>query len=532
MATEKTYDYIVIGGGSSGCVVAGRLSEAGYNVLLLEAGGRDNSPWIHIPLGYSKLYANPKVNWNYTSEPETALGGRRLFQPRGKVIGGTSSINGMIYMRGQAENFDEWEAQGCKGWGWKDVLPYFKKCEDQERGADEYHGVDGPIAVSDLPSKHALGEAYHQSSMNLGSQYNKDFNGKTQFGTGYVQTTTRNLKRCSTAKGYLQGKVLENIHMVLHAMVEHIIIKDKKASGVVWRDKHGQNRAQASKEVILCAGVFNSPQILELSGIGAKERLEKHNIAPIHELKAVGENLQDHFGVGLECRSKLKTTVNDLYNNPLRGGLQLLRYFLFKKGPFADNGNYSNTFISTTNDEKNPDMMITFMAWCTTEELKPHPFSGFTILSEHIKPQSLGSVHISSKNPEAAPVIHFNFLQSENDKKAIVAGLKYARKIAQTPPLSDCILEEIAPGAHVQSDEDLLEYCRKDGKSLLHAVGTCRMGVGEDAVVDPRLRVHGIENLRVVDASIMPKIVSANTNAACIMIGEKGAEMIIEDAKS
>lgn len=530
--TSTTYDYVVIGAGSAGCAVAGRLGEAGHKVLLLEAGGRDRSPWIHVPLGYSKLYANPAVNWCYQSEPEPHLNDRRLFQPRGKVLGGTGAINGMIYMRGQPEDFDAWAADGCTGWGWDGVLPFFKSSEDQERGADDFHGVGGPVSVSDLRTEHALGEAYIAASQALGVPDNDDFNGAKQLGTGYVQTTTRNGWRWSTASGYLRGRAMANIDLQLKAMVEKIVFEGHRAVGVSWADSMGRHQAQARREVILCGGAFNSPQLLQLSGIGPGALLQQHGIPVIQDLPSVGENLQDHFGIGAVYRSRVKSTVNDLYNNPFKGGWQLLRYLLFRTGPFADNGNYANTFIRSGPDIDRPDMMVTFMAWCTTEGLKPHPFSGFTILAEHMRPVSRGHVRISSNKPTDQPLIQFNFFADEADRQAALAGLKFGRKIAETAPMSDCVDHEISPGRDVQSDEDLLAYCRASGLSLLHAVGSCKMGVGDDAVVDPRLRVHGVDGLRVIDASIMPRIVTGNTNAASIMIGEKGAALILEDAET
>lgn len=529
--TDRSYDYIVIGAGSAGCVVAGRLAERGHHVLLLEAGGPDRSPWIHIPLGYARLYDNPKLNWRYTSEPEPHLNGRRLFQPRGKVLGGTGAINGMIYMRGQPEDFDGWQAAGCDGWGWANILRYFKKCEDQERGADAYHGVGGPVVVSDLPSKHRLGEAFHAASEALGSPRNRDFNGATQLGTGYVQTTTKNARRWSTASGYLRGPAKRNIDIKMFAMVERIDLEGRRAVGATWTDRSGRHSARARREVVLSAGTFNSPQILQVSGIGPADLLRRQGIDVVHHLPGVGENLQDHFGVGAEFRSRLPSTVNDLYNNPLRGGVHLLQYVFLRKGPFADNGNYSNTFIKTSPDLATPDMMITFMAWCTAENLKPHPFSGFTILAEHLRPDARGYVRVTGPRTTDTPAIRFNFLASESDQNAALVGIKHARDIARTSPMADCIESELSPGENVQTDDELLEHCRARGLSLLHAVGTCCMGVHEDAVVDPHLQVRGIESLRVIDASIMPRIVSGNTNATAIMIGEKGADLLLQETR-
>lgn len=529
---ERVYDYIVVGAGSAGCAVAGRLAEAGYSILLLEAGGKDRNPFIHIPLGYSLLYDNPSVNWCYESLPEPHLNNRRLFQPRGKVLGGTGSINGMIYMRGQPEDFNGWAEAGCTGWDWDSVLPYFKSCEDQERGASAYHGVGGPVAVSDLRTEHSLGEAFHAASESLGVPRNNDFNGARQEGTGYVQTTTKNGWRWSTAAGYLKGnKARQQIDLKLHALVERIHLEGKQATAVSWTVGGERFSARADREIVLCGGTFNSPQILQISGIGPADLLKSNGVDVEHEVSGVGENLQDHFGIGAEYRSTVKSTVNDLYNNKLKGGWELLRFLLRRTGPFADNGNYSNTFICSGPEIDRPDMMVTFMAWCTDEHLKPRPFSGFTILAEHMRPQSRGFVRISGPAPNKQPDIQFNFFEHEADQKAALAGLRFGRRIAATEPMAKCVAKELTPGRDRQSDADLLDYCRNNGLSLLHPVGTCKMGIGPEAVVDPRLKVHGLEGLRVADASIMPRIVTANTNAAAIMIGEKAAAMIVEDAR-
>ncbi|WP_277869371.1 GMC family oxidoreductase [Paracoccus tegillarcae] len=318
--------------------------------------------------------------------------------------------------------------------------------------------------------------------------------------------------------------------MQLKALVERIDLDGRRATGVTWSDPPGRHSARARREVILCGGSFNSPQLLQLSSIGPASLLRSNGVSPQHDLPGVGENLQDHFCVGAEYRSTVKSTVNDLYNNKLKGG-QLLLYLLFRTGPFADNVNYSNTFIKSGPDIDRPDMMVTFMAWCTDEHLKPLPFSGFTILAEHMRPNSRGHVRLTGPKPCDAPEIQFNFLADEVDQRAAIAGLRFGRRIAATDPMARCVGTELTPGEDLQSDQELLEYCRGSGLSLLHPVGSCKMGAGPDAVVDPRLRVRGIDGLRVVDASIMPRIVTGNTNAATIMIGEKAAAMINEDAR-
>jgi len=531
--TSEEFDYIVIGAGSAGCVVAGRLGETGrFRTLLLEAGGGDGYPWIHIPMGYAKLYANPRVNWCFHSEPEPELEGRRLFQPRGKVLGGTGSINGMIYMRGQREDFDGWQELGCAGWSYADVLPHFRKAEHQERGADEFHGTGGPLWVSDLPSRHELADAFIAGAQHLGTPRNDDFNGATQAGTGYVQVTTRKGRRWSTASGYLHlPNVKRTVAVRLHAHVRRILVEDGRAAGVEYATPDGVRIARVRGEIILCGGAFNSPQLLQLSGIGPGELLRRMDIPVVRDLSGVGSNLQDHCGIGIEYRCRKPVTVNDIANSLHVRMAVMVRYLLFRSGPMASNGNFANVFLRADGREGRPDLMVTLLAWCTDEELSPRRFSGFTILAEHIRPDSRGWVRLSSRDIAAAPAIQFNFFVSDYDRRTLIAGIRFIRRLAQTPAMAAYVEEEINPGPACQSEEQLVEYCRKSALSLLHAAGTCRMGVGADAVVDPELRVYGIDRLRVIDASIMPTIVSGNTNAATVMIAEKGAALLLADAR-
>lgn len=531
---SEDFDYIVVGAGSAGCVVAGRLGETGkYKTLLLEAGGKDTYPWIHIPMGYAKLYANPSVNWCYSSEPEPELKGRRLYQPRGKVLGGTGSINGMIYMRGQREDFDGWRQLGCGGWGYSDVLPYFKKSERQERGPNEYHGADGPLWVSDLPSKHELADAFISAGRELGAPLNGDFNGETQEGAGYVQVTTRKGRRWSTAAGYLKlPNVKDSVKILTGALVKRVAVESRRAVGVEYAVQGVIHKARARRDIILCGGAFNSPQLLQLSGIGSPDLLKKVGVPVVSELPGVGENLQDHCGIGVEYRCSKPVTVNDIANNFVIRMAAMTRYLLFRSGPMASNGNFANVFVRADGTKDRPDLMITLLAWCTAEDLTPRPFSGFNILAEHIRPDSRGWVRLAKPDFTAPPTIQFNFFASDYDRRTLVEGIKLCRKLASTSSLAPYVAEEINPGPACESEEQFVEHCRNSALSLLHAAGTCRMGVGADAVVDPQLRVIGVGNLRVMDASVMPTIVSGNTNAATIMIAEKGADLVLADARS
>ncbi|HUZ75717.1 MAG TPA: choline dehydrogenase [Stellaceae bacterium] len=539
MATDRpdgSFDYIVAGAGSAGCAVAARLSESGqYRVLLLEAGEEDRNPWIHVPLGGARLFSNPRLSWLYDSETEPNLRDRVLYQPRGKVLGGSSSINGMVYIRGNATDYDGWRQRGCEGWGYDDVLSYFKKSEHQERGADAFHGVGGPLWVSDQRVKHELADAFVAAAQQLGIPHNPDFNGAQQEGVGHFQTTTRNGRRWSTATAYLRpARGRKNLTIETRALATRVLIEGGRAVGIEFRGPAGLRTVRARAEVIICGGTFNSPQLLQLSGIGPGDLLQRHGIPVMRDLPGVGANLQDHLAVGMVFKCRSPITFNDLTAGAWRRAALLLRYGLFRTGPLASNGVYACAFHRTDQRLDRPDIQSVLLPWSTLERtksgLKMHPFSAFSIFAVHIHPDSRGWVRLKSPDPAAAPAIRFNFLGTEQDRRTIVAGMKLSRQIAHAPPLGAEVLEEFQPGAACASDAQLLDYCRDRAISLYHPVGTCRMGRDPTSVVDPRLRVIGVERLRVIDASVMPEIISGNTNAPTIMIGEKGAAMILQDA--
>ena len=532
------FDFIVTGAGSAGCVMAARLSESGrYTVLLLEAGGRDIYPWIHIPLGYAKLFNNPSVNWMFESEPEAELNGRTMYQPRGKVLGGTSSINGMVYIRGTPADYDEWRQRGCEGWNWEGVLPYFRRAEDNERGACELHGAGGPLRVSDQPKQWPIARAVVEAGQQAGLPFNADFNGAYQEGVGYYQTTTKNHRRWSTAKAYLgPAKGRRNLRIETGAHATRILVEDGRATGVEFRTAAGLRRAWARSEVIVSGGVYGSPQLLQLSGIGPGALLSELGIAVVHDLPGVGENLRDHFYTQVMFRCAQPVTLNDLSNSLSKRVLAAVQYGLFRGGPMAGNGLYAGMFARSDPRLDRPDLQINFAAWSvgarTRAGMKAHPFSGFTMSAVHLNPDSRGSVRLRSSDPLAHPAIQFNFLKTDYDRAALTAGIRLVRKIAAQPAMAAYVTSEIEPGAGLQSDADLQRDLRARAMSNLHPVGTCAMGHGAGSVVDPRLRVHGVAGLRVVDASIMPSIVAGNTNAPTIMIAEKAADMVLEDANA
>ena len=534
----ESFDYIVTGAGSAGCVVAARLSESGkYRVLLLEAGGKDTNFWIHVPMGFSQVYANPRVNWMYESEPEAQLGNRTLYQPRGKVLGGTSSINGMVYMRGNAGDYDEWRQRGCTGWDWDSVLPYFKKAEHQERGANEFHGVGGPLHVSDQPHRSELADRLVEAAIQAGLPPIEDFNDGRQEGAGYFQSTTGKRRRWSTAMAYVRpARNRSNLVVRTNAQATRIITENGCATGITYMNGGAPRTAHARGEVIVCGGVFNSPQLLQLSGIGPGALSQQFGIPVVRDLPAVGNNMQDHFYVRLAFRCTKPITMNELANSLPRKVLALTQWVMFRSGPLAGNGVTAGAFARSDPRLERPDLQFNFSPWSYASRdargAVAHPFPGFSLSAVHLRPDSRGTVRIKSPDPLAPPSIRFNFLQTQSDLQALIAGMRLARKFTQQPALAPYVAEEIIPGASVTTDAEFEANIRQNANSNLHPVGTCRMGQEGDSVVDPCLRVYGVDRLRVVDAAIMPTVPAGNTNAPTIMIGEKASDMILEDARS
>ncbi len=521
-------DFIVVGAGSAGCAVAARLSEdPATRVLLLEAGGEDRNRWIHIPLGFGKTFADPSVNWCYETEPDPGAGDRRVFWPRGKVLGGSSSINGMVYIRGQAEDFDHWRQLGNSGWSFEDVLPYFRRSEHQTRGADSFHGTGGPLCVSDV-ARHPICEAFIRSAIELGFPRNDDFNGASQDGVGYHQTTTRNGRRCSTAVGYLRPAMQRtNLRVVTGALTEKILVESRRATGVAFRRDGQLCTATARREVILCGGAVNSPQLLMLSGIGPEQHIREFGVPVVHHLPGVGQNLQDHYSAPIKLRCKLPVTVNDVMLSNAKKLKAGLEYYMFHRGPLSMISSPAALFARTRPELASSDIKISISPFSAERPQDGlHRFSGFTSIAYQLRPESRGEIKLKSPDAYDAPAVHPNYLATETDQRTIVAGLRLIRRILVHPHMQHFIEAEFQPGPAVESDADLLDYARRRGGTVYHPTSTCKMGSDPMAVVDAELRVHGIEGLRVADASVMPTVVSGNTNAATIMIGEKVADML------
>jgi choline dehydrogenase len=532
---KASYDYIIVGAGSAGCVLANRLTASGRNrVLLLEAGGPDRNIWIHIPLGYGKLFSNAKVNWLYKTEPEPELNNRQIIQPRGKVLGGSSSINGLLYIRGQHEDFDHWRQLGNAGWSFKDVLPYFRRAEDQERGADELHGVGGHLKVSNVCEPHPLCEAFIEATQACGFPRNDDFNGPTQEGAGYFQLTARNGRRWSTAVGYLkEARRRPNLRVEVNALATRVLFTGRRAIGVEYRQGETTHTAYAEGEVILAGGAFNSPQLLQISGLGPAELLREHGIGVIADLPGVGADLQDHLQLRMQYRCTEPITMNEVINDWRYRYAAGLRYLMTRKGLLTIGAGYAGAFLKTRPDLATPDVQLHFLIFSADAAgAALHPFPGFIVSVCQLRPESRGFVHIKSSDPRVAPAIQPRYLTARLDCDTVVDGLKLLRRIMDRPVMRRYIAEERAPGEACQSDADLLAYARDTGTTVYHPTSTCRMGPDANAVVDERLRVRGFERLRVIDASIMPTVASGNTNAAAVMIGEKGSDMVLEDAKA
>ncbi len=534
------FDFIVVGAGSAGCVLASRLTESGrHRVLVLEAGGSDMHPWIQMPIGYGKAFYHPGINWMYMTEPDPGIGGRRSYWPRGKVIGGSSAINAMVYIRGQREDFDGWEAAGNPGWGWADVLPYFRKSECCQTGANEWRGGDGPLYVSDVSRDlHPLCQHYLRAGQECGLPLNADFNGAAQEGVGLYQNTMKGGVRMSAARAYLHpARRRPNLRVEKRAHVTRILFEGRKAVGVEYRRGGATVSARAGRGVILSAGAVNSPQILQLSGVGASDLLKPLGIEVVHDAPAVGRNLQDHLGVDYLYRARVPTLNNQLH--PWWGKLwHGTRYVLTRRGPLALGVNQGGGFFRTRPDIDRANAQLFFSPVSYTRAppgkrplMNPDPFPGFLLCAQPTRPSSRGELAIRSADPFEHPSIRPNYLSTEHDMTEMLDAVRFLRRLAAAPALAGLIDEEILPGPAVASDDALVEDIRNRCGTIYHPVGTC--GMGPDAsrsVVDPRLSVHGVENLRVVDASVFPTLTSGNTNAPVIMVAEKAADMILKDA--
>jgi choline dehydrogenase-like flavoprotein len=530
------YDYIVVGAGSAGCVLANRLSADGrHSVLLLEAGPRDTYPWIHIPIGYAKTMFNPAVNWCFYTDPDPGMNGRKIYWPRGKTLGGSSSINGLIYIRGQREDYDAWERAGNLGWGYADVLPYFKRLEHAVDGDDAFRGRDGPLWCSPIGRRHELIDAIIAGAGEIGIPRNDDFNGATQEGVGYYHLTTKNGRRCSTADAYLRpAEGRRNLEVATQAQALRVTLSNRRAAGVMFRRAGTDIVVEAAREVLLCAGAIQSPQLMQLSGIGPGAVLRHAGVEVAHELPGVGENLQDHLQARVIFQCTKPITTNDVLKSPWRKLAMGLDYVFTRGGPMGVGINQGGIFARAMPAATTPDVQFHIATLSSDMAGSPtHTFSGFTMSVCQLRPQSRGHVRIRSNDPLETPSMQPNYLSTDEDRKTLIAGLRLARRLASTSALRPYVKAEYRPGPAARSDDELLEFAKDTAGTIFHPSGTCKMGdIGRDpmAVVDARLRVHGIAGLRVVDCGIMPTLTSGNTNVPVVMIAEKAAAMILADA--
>lgn len=536
---QTSYDFLVIGAGSAGCVLANRLSASGkHSVGVIEAGGSDWRFWIQVPIGYGKTYYQKAVNWMFETVPQPGLNGGVSYWPRGKVLGGSSSINAMVYIRGHRKDYDDWAAQGNAGWSYEDVLPYFKRSETAQKGDSKYRGKDGPLYVSDVAKDmHPLTQTWVAAGKEVGIEYNPDFNGERQQGVGHYQQTTKNGWRVSAAKAYLHpAKQRPNLTITSHAQVTRILFEGKKAIGVEYLRKGKLARVYANKEVILSAGAVQSPQLLMLSGVGPKEHLTEMGIDRVQHNAHVGQHLQDHLGVDFLYKCKVPT-LNDELHSSLGKLWAGLKFIFLRKGPCRLSVNQGGGFVRSSPDKDQPDLQLYFSPVSYTRApaktrplMNPDPFSAFLIGYSNCRVKSEGEIRLASKDPLAAPVIDPKYFSHEDDIQLMLKGSRLMRQLAETDAFKEIIIDEIRPGKDKATDEELISDIHSYAWTVFHASCTCRMGPDADeAVVDSRLRVHGMQNLRVVDASVMPFMVSGNTNAPTIMIGEKGSDLILED---
>lgn len=534
MTSSETYDYIVVGGGSAGCLLAARLSEdAGASVLLIEAGPRDRNPWLHVPSGFFKTINNPHYDWRYQTEPEPALDNRRIAWPRGRVLGGSSAINGLIYIRGQADDFNDWAQRGNSGWGWADVLPAFRAVEAQARGADEFHGVDGGLGVEDPAVGLELVSRFIQAGEQAGLPLNHDFNGADQEGVGRFQLTTKYGRRSSSARSFLAPAARRpNLRILTGVEADRLELDGTRVTGIHCRSRGKALFLRSRREIILTAGTIGSTRILQLSGIGDPHRLKTAGVTPTHALPGVGRHLQDHLQSRLVLRLNRRISLNDLTRGPSRKALIGLDYLLRRRGVLSFGASLAGAFARTRLSADRPDVQFHFQPLSLDSyDGGLHDFPGATISACQLRPESEGTIFVTSPDPAVAPEIRANYLATERDRITMIEGFRWMRRIASAPALDEIVAEEYRPGAPIESDDEILVFIRKTGSSIYHPSGTCRMGPDPERgdVVDSRLRVHGLAGVRVADCSIMPRLISGNTNAAAIMIGERAAQFIRED---
>ena len=530
---KQIFDYIVVGAGSAGSVLANRLSASPkFKVLVLEAG-RESHPWSRIPVGFARLIENPAANWLYSSEPDEGTGQRRIPIPRGKLLGGSSSINGMVFVRGQSQDYDTWAQLGNRGWSYREVLPIFRDMESYQGDADdEYRGRDGPLKVTESNESGAIYDALIQAAGEVGIAYTTDYNGAKQDGIGMTQATIRAGRRMSTAVCYLEpARSRTNLTITANALTECLLLDGKRCVGVRYTANGQQVEARANREVVVSAGSINSPQLLELSGIGQPELLKSLGIEVRHELKGVGENLRDHYSPRMKWT--VPSSLGMTYNDKARGlGLvwQALRYALTHKGLLGLPAAPIRAYIRTRAGLDAPDAAISWIPFLVGENMQLAKNSGVTAIMNILRSESTGSIHVSSKAPKTPPAIRFNFLSAQLDREVTLEAMRITRRIMTAPAMRGIATDEIAPGVNIQSDDELLDWVKKNAETTYHPVGTCKMGSDPMAVVDDQLRVRGVEGLRVADASIMPTLTSGNTNAPSIMIGERASRMILAAA--